>query len=74
MDTRTIKLNGVSFSLTYVLSFESEKHFIDDGVNNHYSSFSVEDKKKNLKSVYQIAKKMAKAQEKTEVLTNENPD
>jgi hypothetical protein len=74
MIEKVINLDGVSFTLAHVLSFENEKYFIDFSKEQVYLHLTPDQQKKNLKAVFQIAKKMAKAQEKTEVLTNENPD
>jgi hypothetical protein len=74
MIPETIQLGGVSYMLTHILSFESEKEFVDYFDVRLYQDLSASSRKKNLKSVYKIAKKMEKAQEKNEVLTNENAD
>ena len=74
MIPETIQLGGVSYLLTHILSFETEKDFVEFFDVRLYQDLPEASRKKNLKSVYQIAKKMAKAQEKTEVITNEKHD
>lgn len=74
MIPETIQLGGVSYLLAHILSFETEKDFVEYFDIRLYQDLPEVSRIKNLKSVYQIAKKMAKAQEKTKVLTNENPD
>lgn len=61
MQTTNIYLDGVGFTLAHVLSFEHEKDFIDYSKEQVYLHLSKEQQHRNLKSVYQIAKKMAKS-------------
>jgi len=52
-----IKMDRVSFNEAYVLSFESEKAFVDKEVNNSFLHHQdLKTRKELLKTVYKIAK------------------
>jgi len=56
-----IKMDRVSFNETYVLSFDSEKAFIDAEVNNNYMHHpESRTRRELLRSVYRIAKRAKK--------------
>jgi len=56
-----ITMDGVSFNETYVLSFESEKAFVDAEVGKSFQHHKeVKTRKDLLKTVYKIAKKAVK--------------
>lgn len=56
-----IKMDKVSFNEAYVLSFESEKAFVDREMNNSFLHHQdLKTRKELLKTVYKIAKKAEK--------------
>ena len=68
----TIKMDGVGFTLAHILSFEREEDFINFSKQQVYQHLPGDQALKNLKTVYKIAKQLAKKQKSNAVQTNVN--
>lgn len=55
-----INLGGASFNTEHILSFNSEKEFVDRYMNEIYADKSEKEQSSILKSIYKNAKKIEK--------------
>lgn len=67
-----IKMDGACFRVGYVLSFASSDLFISSHVNQYYEHLQEIQRKKMLKTIWQLSKKAAKTQDQNGVQTNVN--
>ena len=54
----SIKIGLTAFNMQYVLSFETEKDFLDATKNDYYQNEKESVRLANLKAIYKNAKKM----------------
>ena len=54
----SIKIGLTAFNMQYVLSFETEKDFVDATKNDYYQEEKESVRLANLKAIYKNAKKM----------------
>lgn len=58
--TPSVKAGEVSFSVDFVLSFDRKVDFVNENKNGYYLHHRIEDRKKILGLVYDLAKKKGK--------------
>lgn len=59
----TIKMDGVGFTVSHILSFDKEEDFIITSKEQVYQHLPVDQATKNLKTVYRSAWKLKKSEQ-----------
>ena len=64
-ETKQVRMNGAAYSLPHILSFATEKAFVD-AHPDAFLNFQEKQRAELLKKIYQEAKRMQKADQKKE--------